>query len=513
VDQAPVVTVPAPVDQAPIVTAQNQWMMRHQSIAASSLFTATDPDGDTITTYALNDPTGKGYFVVNGVVQASNTEIDLTAAQLAQTIYQSDSGSGGWGVEQLSIRASDGALWSAWQTATVTVVAPNEKAPIVTSSDLTTLAGQTFAASSLFAVSDFNGDPIVTYALKDVTGSGHFVVNGVAQASNTEIDLTAAQLAQTTFVAGSGTDQLSIRASDGFLWGKWQSFTANVSPTPVIDDGATLELASAYLGTVTFASTTGTLKLDNSTSFSGTVAGLAGQDTLDLADINFATIQNPTFNGTNTGGVLTVTDGSHTANIVLLGDYTASTFNVSSDGQGGTFVADPPATSPVPSPSDPAAPVTNADQPVVTSPEMGTVSMETGASLPPPSISSTTKDNAGLLSEVQCTTDCEDAQSENLQGHDAAITSPPIDSKSYAIAPPFLSLSFDSGRVIAASEIAVAIPSDDAQHNVIALLSQFTAAGFHVSSDAGAMVSSTTTASTSEATLALFTPPVSLTRD
>jgi hypothetical protein len=207
--------------------------------------------------------------------------------------------------------------------------------------------------------------------------------------------------------------------------------------------------------------------------------------------------------------VLTVTDGSHTANIVLLGDYTASTFNVSSDGQGGTFVVDPPALSPVLSPSDPAAPVTNAlDQPVVTSPGMATVSKETGASLPPPSIGSTTKDNAGLLGEVPCATDC-----ENLQSHDAAIASPPIGSKSYAIDPSFLSLSFDSSPMIAPGESAMAIPSDDAQHNIIALLSQFTAAGFHVSSDAGAMVSSATTASTSEATLALFTPPVSLTRD
>src|SRR5690348_17916804 len=35
-------------------------------------------------TYALKDPTGYGYFVVNGVAQPSNTEIDLTAAQLRQ---------------------------------------------------------------------------------------------------------------------------------------------------------------------------------------------------------------------------------------------------------------------------------------------------------------------------------------------------------------------------------------------------------------------------------------------
>ena len=54
---------------------------------------------------------------------------------------------------------------------------------------------------------------------------------------------------------------------------------------------------------------------------------MSGQDTLDLADINFATIQTPTFSGASTGGMLTVTDGSHTANIALLGNYLASDFH------------------------------------------------------------------------------------------------------------------------------------------------------------------------------------------
>jgi hypothetical protein len=88
--------------------------MRNQtSIAASSLFTATDPEGDPITAYALKDLAGDGQFVVNGVVQTSN-EIDLTAAQLAQTAYQSGSG-----CAQISISASDGTLWSEWQTTTL----------------------------------------------------------------------------------------------------------------------------------------------------------------------------------------------------------------------------------------------------------------------------------------------------------------------------------------------------------------------------------------------------------
>ena len=113
-----------------MVTALNTTVTHKQSVAASSLFTASDPDGDTITTYALKDVTGNGHFVVNGVVQAANVEIDLTAAQLAQTTYQSGSGS-----DQFSVRAFDGTLWSGWQTATVT--APVNQAPVVKASNKT----------------------------------------------------------------------------------------------------------------------------------------------------------------------------------------------------------------------------------------------------------------------------------------------------------------------------------------------------------------------------------------
>ena len=111
-----------------------------------------------------------------------------------------------------------------------------------------------------------------------------------------------------------------------------------------IDAGATLELTSAYNGVVAFTASTGTLKLDNSSSFSGTVAGMSGQDTIDLVDINFASAQQPTYSGTNSGGTLTVTDGTHMANIALLGQYMAS-FVKSADEFDGTLIQDaPPAT-------------------------------------------------------------------------------------------------------------------------------------------------------------------------
>jgi hypothetical protein len=72
---------------------------------------------------------------------------------------------------------------------------------------------------------------------------------------------------------------------------------------------------------------------------------MTGSDTIDFADINFASVQSPGYSGNSSGSTLTVTDGTHTAAIVLLGNYLASTFVASSDGHGGTSVVDPPANS------------------------------------------------------------------------------------------------------------------------------------------------------------------------
>ena len=56
-----------------------------------------------------------------------------------------------------------------------------------------------------FTATDADNDPLL-YGLRDNNAdpkSGHFTVNGMVQAANQTFVLTAAQLAQTTFTAGS----------------------------------------------------------------------------------------------------------------------------------------------------------------------------------------------------------------------------------------------------------------------------------------------------------------------
>ncbi|WP_223969797.1 Ig-like domain-containing protein, partial [Bradyrhizobium sp. RD5-C2] len=197
--------VPSP---APVVTPMNADLSatHHQSFTASSLFSASDPNGDAITTYAFWDiGTGGAHFLLSGVAQGTNQEIDVTAAQLSQVSYQSGSG-----VDTLWVRANDGTQWGSWSPS-FNITAPTDHSPNVGAPDFAASHNQNIAISTLFSVSDADGDSMTAYLFWDSTtdpASGHFVVGGVVQGTNQNIDITAAQLAGTTFQSGSGSDDV-----------------------------------------------------------------------------------------------------------------------------------------------------------------------------------------------------------------------------------------------------------------------------------------------------------------
>jgi hypothetical protein len=111
--------------------------------------------------------------------------------------------------------------------------------------------------------------------------------------------------------------------------------------------GATLHFADAFTENVAFlkgpgAVTSGTLELSQSVGYGGTISAFSktGGTFLDLDDIAFGGKTTATYAGTAPGGILTVTDGVHTAQIHLSGNYLGTTFTVVSDGHGGTKVSD-----------------------------------------------------------------------------------------------------------------------------------------------------------------------------
>ncbi|MGC2411155.1 MAG: hypothetical protein WA459_00450 [Stellaceae bacterium] len=136
--------------------------------------------------------------------------------------------------------------------------------------------------------------------------------------------------ASATIVDSGGIERVYGRASGGTI------------------RGGLFEVASGGTasGTVTFVSA-GTLQLDTSATFTGAIKGFGNpdpQDQIDLRGVAFGTGTTRIFKeaASNTSGTLTVTDGTHSVHLTLLGLYTTNNFALFTDSHGGTRVVDPP---------------------------------------------------------------------------------------------------------------------------------------------------------------------------
>ena len=211
-----------------------------QSFAVSSLFTGNDLDHDVLTWYVYDKTTAanSGHFQLDGAALQAGTVYTLSAEQYAQTSFVAgDSGV----FDDLLVMAYDGQAYSNgrnWKEFFVNA-GPNQ-APQISlpnGADVAAGEGQSFAASSLFAGTDAEHD-VLTYYVYDNTpaaNSGHFELEGSALQAGTVYTLSAAQYAQTTFVAGDNgvSDDLLVMAYDGHNYSNntnWSEFHVNAGP-------------------------------------------------------------------------------------------------------------------------------------------------------------------------------------------------------------------------------------------------------------------------------------------
>jgi len=186
-------------------------------------------------------------------------------------------------------------------------------------------------------------------------GSGSFQAVYGGTATGTVVSNGGAQ-----FVAHGGTAIGATVRSGGIL----EVFSAGTASRTTIEragsgvvssgsvanlttiNGGLFEVASGGVarGTVTFVSG-GTLQLDAGANFAGVIAGFAGADRIDLRRISFAAGPTESFSEapSNTSGTLTLTDGTHTVQLILLGFYATNDFALLNDFHGGTRVTDSPA--------------------------------------------------------------------------------------------------------------------------------------------------------------------------
>lgn len=216
----------ANVNDKPVVSAFDTTMVFDDVADAASLLSVSDEDGGDPAQYEFWDSTaGNGHFAIDGAEQGVNVAIPVTAEQLATTTFVAASSLGS---DLVRVRANDGRAWSDWKSWTINSW-PRETnaAPVVSASNGQLLINDSVAVSSLFSVTDADGDPVTQYELRDdINGGGHFAVNGVQQAAAQSIPVSAADLEDTDYIGGAnaGTEQVWARANDGLAWGAWKNW-------------------------------------------------------------------------------------------------------------------------------------------------------------------------------------------------------------------------------------------------------------------------------------------------
>src|SRR4029079_3067404 len=163
------------------------------------------------------------------------------------------------------------------------------------------------------------------------------------------IDTGSNAITNSGTLEASGSGGLVVHGdilNSGLLWADGGNITVDGSVTGdgsvEISGLATLDFGGLLSGNVLFDTTaTGTLQLDQSALFTGAISGLNDDDVLDLGDIQFSDAATVSYaaNQDNSGGVLTVSDGTHSANISLSGQYSADGFHASADVGTGTLVS------------------------------------------------------------------------------------------------------------------------------------------------------------------------------
>ena len=197
-------------------------------------------------------------------------------------------------------------------------------------------------AGQSLTISDVIADETGSHDASGATGSGALVIRGkgmvVLDADTYVGGTTIAEGARLELAApgAGGSGRIAVHGTLDLLSG--------VSvPGATIAGGLVVVSSGGAAGLVTFDGG-GTLQFDASVGFAGKIVGFAVPDQLDLRDIAFGPGTTLSFAQDEVDGVLTATDGSHTARLALAGSHVTANFTTASDANGGTLVeiAEPP---------------------------------------------------------------------------------------------------------------------------------------------------------------------------
>jgi hypothetical protein len=353
------------------------WSYTTPDLAPGSYaFTATDSTSAgtsaASSAFDVTVPTPPAAPVISTGVANTNKTVTLTGtASAGSTVTVSDGGStplgtatasssGSWSYTTAALAAGSYAFTATDATSAGTSAASNSfdvtlnaarRAPAIP-----TKQGVPAAPTITSDVVHQNGTVTLTgtaqrFTLVTVYDSGRLLGRTIARANGVWTYTTPSLPAGEQVFTATATDAAGTSAASSPLDPPVAANSGAGSEASItIQAGKSFELSEAYSGPVTLSGSTGELKLDNPSTFSGEIFNftgngrLSGSDQIDLKRINYNSVRD-----SYTNGVLTVTDGQgDTATLDFNGSYSSTNFKFASDGHGGTIVYDPPSSNATP---------------------------------------------------------------------------------------------------------------------------------------------------------------------
>ena len=213
-----------------VISAANRNAGQNEWVRGTDLgIVISDADGDTPTIYEVTDGNGAlgSAYLWQGSDKPQGQVLQMSAAEWANFYVR---GGANVGTDALSVRVYDGMGWSNTVTFNLNTRAPN-RAPVVAGSNTGVAIGQSAAATSLINVTDADADSPTIYRFYDAAGGGYFKLGSVVQGVGQNIDVSAANIANLTYMGGAakGSETLWAQVYDGQAWSAWASWTQNTT--------------------------------------------------------------------------------------------------------------------------------------------------------------------------------------------------------------------------------------------------------------------------------------------
>lgn len=291
--------------------------------------------GGTQTVYGSADTTTVGF----GGLQRVHGQVSTTTvhANSQQNVYADGTAT--------DTTLYEGSVQIDWGIATYTIVGMNSTQYVWGVAIDTTLQQSSLGGAGdqyVEAGGSAHGTQIGAYSTQYVHAGGTSSVTFVGSLGHQVVygsDADATIFGGTQDVWGIATNATVVSSA-----GVQNVLAGGLARNSTIEGFATVHVfAGGALDNVTFRGASVGLVLDEGSSFTGSISGWNSFGMIDLGGIQFAdgTTLGYAASSDQSGGILTVSDGTHAAALSLLGQYTAADFAIASDGHGGTSVYDP----------------------------------------------------------------------------------------------------------------------------------------------------------------------------